>query len=97
MLWTIDTLGTLQVLDGPDETATAIDNYGLFWAVKPGPKKVQGKSVPVYARMREAHHARTCFLARARVFHVCDSHDEPSCWNDVSYARAVMGTIDPFI
>ena len=58
-LWTLDPEGGLQILDGSDETATAVDYFGLFWGVKAGPKKLNSKNMAVCAHRRVARHACT--------------------------------------
>ena len=48
VLWAIDGDGGLQLLNGEESEATAVDYYGLYWNVKAGPKKMSGKAAPVY-------------------------------------------------
>ena len=64
VLWAIDKDGGLQILNGEESVATAVDYYGLYWNAKLGPKKVNGKSAPVHTRS-------TQHVMFARAFCVC--------------------------
>ncbi len=46
--WAIDADGGLQILNGQESEATAVDYYGLYWNAKAGPKKIGSKPAPVF-------------------------------------------------
>ena len=52
VLWAIDGDGGLQILNGEESEATAVDYYGLYWNAKVGPKKMNFKPAPVYMHAR---------------------------------------------
>ena len=68
VLWAIDKDGGLQILNGEESVATAVDYYGLYWNAKLGPKKVNGKNAPVHTCTHATRDVRACDLC---VFHSC--------------------------
>ena len=68
VLWAIDGDGGLQILNGEESEATAVDYYGLYWNAKAGPKKMNNKPAPVYTCTHATCDILACYLC---VFHMC--------------------------
>ena len=66
VLWAIDPEGGLQILNGEESEANAVDYYGLYWNAKAGPKKINGKNAPVFTHAHATcdmlHGLCVCFM-----------------------------------